>query len=87
LQGDVGSGKTIVSMAAMITACENSYQAAIMAPTEILAQQHYQNIKNWASALGLNAVLLIGGLNTAQKKRRWIKYPVERRISSSAHTL
>jgi ATP-dependent DNA helicase RecG len=68
LQGDVGSGKTIVSMAAMITACENSYQAAIMAPTEILAQQHYQNIKNWASALGLNAVLLIGGLNTAQKK-------------------
>ncbi len=68
LQGDVGSGKTIVSMAAMITACENSYQAAIMAPTEILAQQHYQNFKNWAFALGLNAVLLIGGLNTAQKK-------------------
>jgi ATP-dependent DNA helicase RecG len=68
LQGDVGSGKTIVSMAAMITACENSYQAAIMAPTEILAQQHYQNIKNWASALGLNTVLLIGGLNTSQKK-------------------
>jgi ATP-dependent DNA helicase RecG len=68
LQGDVGSGKTIVSMAAMITACENYYQAAIMAPTEILAQQHYQNIKNWASALELNTVLLIGGLNTAQKK-------------------
>ena len=68
LQGDVGSGKTIVSMAAMVTACENSYQAAIMAPTEILAQQHYQNVKNWASALGLNAVLLIGGLNTSQRK-------------------
>jgi ATP-dependent DNA helicase RecG len=68
LQGDVGSGKTIVSMAAMIVACENSYQAAIMAPTEILAQQHYQNIKSWASALGLNTVLLIGGLNTAQRK-------------------
>jgi ATP-dependent DNA helicase RecG len=68
LQGDVGSGKTIVSMAAMITACENSHQAAIMAPTEILAQQHYQNIKNWASALRLNAVLLIGGLNSSQKK-------------------
>jgi ATP-dependent DNA helicase RecG len=68
LQGDVGSGKTIVSMAAMITACQNSYQAAIMAPTEILAQQHYQNIKNWASALGLNTVLLIGGLNTAKRK-------------------
>ncbi|MGD0022261.1 MAG: ATP-dependent DNA helicase RecG [Smithellaceae bacterium] len=68
LQGDVGSGKTIVSMAAMVTACENSYQAAIMAPTEILAQQHYQNIHNWASALGLKTVMLIGGLNTVQKK-------------------
>ncbi|MCX5849644.1 MAG: ATP-dependent DNA helicase RecG [Deltaproteobacteria bacterium] len=68
LQGDVGSGKTIVSMAAMITACENSYQAAIMAPTEILAQQHYQNIQNWATALGLNVVLLIGGFNTAKRK-------------------
>jgi ATP-dependent DNA helicase RecG len=68
LQGDVGSGKTIVSMTAMVTACENSYQAAIMAPTEILVQQHYQNIHNWASALGLKTVMLIGGLNTAQKK-------------------
>jgi ATP-dependent DNA helicase RecG len=68
LQGDVGSGKTIVSMTAMVTACENSYQAAIMAPTEILAQQHYQNIQNWASALGLKAVMLIGGLNTTQRK-------------------
>lgn len=68
LQGDVGSGKTIVSMAAMVTACENSYQAAIMAPTEILAQQHYQNIHNWASALGLKTVMLIGGFNTVQKK-------------------
>jgi ATP-dependent DNA helicase RecG len=68
LQGDVGSGKTIVSMVAMVTACENSYQAAIMAPTEILAQQHYKNIQNWASALGLKTVMLIGGLNTTQRK-------------------
>ena len=51
LQGDVGSGKTIVSMAAMITACENSYQAAIMAPTEILAKQHFENIKSWAATI------------------------------------
>lgn len=68
LQGDVGSGKTIVSLAAMITACENSYQAAIMAPTEILARQHYNNIHGWASALGLNTVLLTGGLNAAKRK-------------------
>lgn len=60
LQGDVGSGKTIVSMAAMITACENSYQAAIMAPTEILAKQHFDNISSWANQLGLTTVLLTG---------------------------
>src|SRR4030042_4221993 len=45
LQGDVGSGKTIVSMAAMIIACENGYQATMMAPTEILAEQPYRNSK------------------------------------------
>lgn len=65
LQGDVGSGKTIVSMAAMITACENSYQAAIMAPTEILAKQHFENINSWAEQLGLKAVLLTGSMNNS----------------------
>ncbi|PKN09373.1 MAG: DNA helicase RecG, partial [Deltaproteobacteria bacterium HGW-Deltaproteobacteria-7] len=63
LQGDVGSGKTIVSMAAMITACENSYQAAIMAPTEILAKQHFETISSWAEQIGLNTVLLTGSMN------------------------
>ncbi len=68
LQGDVGSGKTVVSMAAMIIACENNYQAAMMAPTEILAKQHYRNIKEWAVNLGLNVVLLTGSRNTADRK-------------------
>jgi len=67
LQGDVGSGKTIVSMAAMITACENSYQAAIMAPTEILAKQHFENIRLWAEPLGLKAVLLTGSMSNSAK--------------------
>ncbi len=67
LQGDVGSGKTIVSMTAMITACENSYQAAIMAPTEILAKQHFNNISSWAEQIGLKAVLLIGSMNNASR--------------------
>jgi ATP-dependent DNA helicase RecG len=67
LQGDVGSGKTIVSMAAMIIACENSYQAAIMAPTEILAKQHFENIGSWADQLGLKAVLLIGSMSNASR--------------------
>jgi ATP-dependent DNA helicase RecG len=65
LQGDVGSGKTIVSMAAMITACENSFQAAIMAPTEILAKQHFETINSWAEKIGLKTVLLTGSMTNS----------------------
>lgn len=68
LQGDVGSGKTVVSMAAMVTACDNEYQAAIMAPTEILAEQHYRNIGNWSKQLGLNVALLTGSKKAALRK-------------------
>jgi len=67
LQGDVGSGKTIVSMAAMVIACENFYQAAIMAPTEILAKQHFENINTWSDQLGLKAVLLTGSLSNSTR--------------------
>jgi ATP-dependent DNA helicase RecG len=68
LQGDVGSGKTIVSMAAMIIACENGYQTAIMAPTEILAEQHYRNLKIWSEIIGLKIELLTGSLKTSEKR-------------------
>jgi len=68
LQGDVGSGKTIVSMAAMIIACENGYQAAMMAPTEILADQHYRNLKAWSEKIGLRVRLLTGSLALAEKR-------------------
>ena len=68
LQGNVGSGKTAVSMAAMITACENGYQAAFMVPTEILAQQHFATIGRWAGQLGLQTEVLIGGGSAAAKK-------------------
>jgi ATP-dependent DNA helicase RecG len=68
LQGDVGSGKTVVSMAAMITACANDYQAAMMAPTEILAKQHYRNIKAWSVNLGWKVTLLTGSMNAAERK-------------------
>jgi ATP-dependent DNA helicase RecG len=68
LQGDVGSGKTVVSMAALITACENGHQAAIMAPTEILAEQHYRNFRVWAENLGLRTALLTGGLKTVERR-------------------
>ena len=68
LQGDVGSGKTIVSMAAMIVACENGYQAVMMAPTEILAEQHYRTLKIWSEILGLKIELLTGSLKTSEKR-------------------
>jgi ATP-dependent DNA helicase RecG len=67
LQGDVGSGKTVVAMASMIRACENNYQAALMAPTEILAKQHYSTIKDWADAVGLKTLLITGSMNAALK--------------------
>jgi ATP-dependent DNA helicase RecG len=68
LQGDVGSGKTIVSMAAMIVAFENGYQSAIMAPTEILAEQHFNNMKVWAEKLGITVSLLTGSAKSKQRK-------------------
>jgi len=60
LQGDVGCGKTIVALMAMLTAVECGYQAALMAPTEILAEQHYLNIHALAEKLGLRICLLTG---------------------------
>jgi ATP-dependent DNA helicase RecG len=63
LQGDVGSGKTLVAMASMITVCENGYQAALMAPTEILAKQHFTTLSTWAGPINLKVVLLTGGMN------------------------
>ncbi len=67
LQGDVGSGKTIVAAQAAILAVENGYQAAIMAPTEILAEQHYFNFRNLLAPLGYRIDLLKGSLRKKQK--------------------
>ncbi len=60
IQGDVGSGKTIVALLAMLAAVESGYQAALMAPTEILAEQHYLNIHTLVENLGLKIHLLTG---------------------------
>ncbi len=60
LQGDVGSGKTVVATIMLLTAIENGYQAAIMAPTEILARQHYNNLTSWLTPLGLSVGLFLG---------------------------
>lgn len=71
IQGDVGSGKTIVAFLAMIQTAENGYQAAIMVPTEVLAQQHYESFTKLCEGAGLHisAVLLTGSLKAAQKRR------------------
>lgn len=67
LQGDVGSGKTVVACITLLAAIENGYQAAIMAPTEILAQQHYNNMVNWLTPLGLSVGLFLGSLRKKQR--------------------
>ena len=61
LQGDVGSGKTIVALMAMLVAVENGYQVAFMAPTEILAEQHVRTLKSFLAEMPVNLRLLIGG--------------------------
>ncbi|MDT5159513.1 MAG: ATP-dependent helicase RecG [Acidobacteriota bacterium] len=69
LQGDVGSGKTVVALLAMLAAMENRYQAALMAPTEILADQHARNIKRMLSETPFRVELLTGSLKAAEKRR------------------
>ena len=68
VQGDVGSGKTLVGLGAILMAVENGYQAALMAPTEILAEQHYINIKTLVEPLGLTAVFLKGKQRQALRR-------------------
>ena len=85
LQGDVGSGKTVVALCAMLFCIRNNYQAAIMAPTEILAKQHFQSLSNMLSNLGLmdiNMVLLKGSLKA--KARREALEMIE---NGSAHII
>ncbi|MGL6021698.1 MAG: ATP-dependent DNA helicase RecG, partial [Chitinophagaceae bacterium] len=69
LQGDVGSGKTIVALLALLLALDNGYQACIMAPTEILAFQHFENIKSLLKELPINVGLLTGSTKSKQKKQ------------------
>ncbi len=70
VQGDVGSGKTIVGVQAMVVAVENGYQTALMAPTEILAEQHARNLKRMIEKAGApyRAELLVGSLKAKQKR-------------------
>lgn len=70
LQGDVGSGKTIVAFMTMLIALDNGFQACLMAPTEILATQHYESLSQMCEKIGVKIALLTG--STKKKDREWI---------------
>ena len=69
LQGDVGAGKTIVALFAMLLALDNQYQACLMAPTEILAQQHYQSIAYLLAPMDIQPALLTGSTKTKERRK------------------
>ncbi|PKP02705.1 MAG: ATP-dependent DNA helicase RecG [Bacteroidetes bacterium HGW-Bacteroidetes-6] len=69
LQGDVGSGKTVVALMAMLIATDNGYQACIMAPTEILAQQHFNTISKWVINSNVSVAMLTGSTKSKARKQ------------------
>ncbi len=68
VQGDVGSGKTLVALMSMLIAIDNGYQACLMAPTEILAGQHYETLRGMAAQIGVNVRLLTGSTKTKERQ-------------------
>jgi len=68
LQGDVGAGKTVIAITTMLIAVDNGYQAALMAPTEILAEQHARTLMKWLDPLGVDVRLLTGGQKSALRR-------------------
>ncbi len=69
VQGDVGSGKTVVAVAAMLHALDSGYQSAFMAPTEILAEQHYANLRKYLDPLEVEVRLLVGGQSRTEREQ------------------
>ena len=69
VQGDVGSGKTVVAIAALLTAIAAGWQGALMAPTEVLAEQHYRKLAEWLPHLGVSSALLTGSTPAARRRQ------------------
>ena len=86
LMGDVGTGKTVVALFAMLLALENDYQAALMAPTELLAEQHAATLERLLAPLELKPELLLGRLTRPRSRRSAGGSPAGRRGSWSAPT-
>jgi ATP-dependent DNA helicase RecG len=68
VQGDVGSGKTVVAALAILQAVENGHQAAVLAPTELLAEQHFKTFRQWLEPLGVKVVMLSGQMKAAPRR-------------------
>ncbi|MCQ2537129.1 MAG: ATP-dependent DNA helicase RecG [Lachnospiraceae bacterium] len=88
VQGDVGSGKTIIAVLAMLLCASNGYQAAIMAPTEVLAEQHYSSMYGVFKRYGLKCELLTGSMTAKEKKEAYARIAAhEADIIIGTHTL
>jgi ATP-dependent DNA helicase RecG len=88
LQGDVGSGKTIVAVLAALQAIENGFQVAMMAPTEILSEQHFNKFSEWLGALGIKVAWLAGSLARKQKRETLAQVATgEAQIAIGTHAL
>jgi ATP-dependent DNA helicase RecG len=87
LQGDVGSGKTIVAALAACQAIEAGYQAAFMAPTEILAEQHYLKLRMWLAPLGIEVAWLSGSLKKAAKQAMQLQAATSAQLVVGTHAL
>ncbi len=85
IQGDVGSGKTMVAIFAALRAIENGYQAALMAPTEVLAEQHHRTLTRFLGALGIEPVLLLGKTPAAQRREALQKARLGRGRAGGGH--
>ncbi len=87
LQGDVGSGKTVVAALAACQAIEAGYQAAFMAPTEILAEQHYLKLRAWLEPLGIAVAWLTGSLKKAARQSMQLKVATTAQLIVGTHAL
>jgi ATP-dependent DNA helicase RecG len=87
LQGDVGAGKTIVAALAACQAISAGWQAAFMAPTEILAEQHYLKLKGWLEPLGVNVAWLSGSLKSKAKREQLAATAAEAQLVVGTHAL